>query len=148
MLSFLMNLSTYLRFLQNQNHTPVRETHNSEIEVFQCLECSRTHQSYNAKLKKSWMIQHLNSTMHRNKSTLICCLRCKQEILCNHQNAVSDHSCPLSNLLYQSIHPETSPRTGMNIASNHSNLNRYTENIVNECEVIGDVTNSGIQQID
>ena len=128
--------------------TPSKENQNSDAELFQCLVCSKTVPSYNAKLKKIWMVQHLTSTMHRNKPTLISCVRCKQEILCQSQNDLESHSCPLSNLLYQSIHSDNTSRTGRNEINNYSNLRGYADDIVNECEVIDNVPNSEIQNID
>ena len=96
------------------------------------------------------MIQHLNSTMHRNKPTLISCFRCKEEILCQTQNDVLEHSCHLSNILYQSIHSENSPVRGKNDFRNPSNISRFESDaiIVNDCEVIGNDTSSDIQNID
>ena len=82
--------------------------------------------------------------MHRNKPTLVSCVRCKQEILCQSQNDILDHSCPLSKLLYQSIHPENGLGTRRHDVTSFSNSRGYAD----DCEVIGDISNSDVQSID
>ena len=154
-----MNYKFVLYFLKFQ-HQPSTLPHNlpqsSDIE-FQCVQCSRplssdlsllSNAAKNSKMKRSFMLQHLSSTLHRNKSTVIMCLNCNLHMTCYSQDELINHSCSLSSLLQKSITPSNSSRGRTKNSTTTIQTNYPDCNDVEECEFIDDTIHPNVHEID